>query len=74
MDEMLWAAAMVAAFLLLLGICHCPCKAHYKFLSHTLNSIGVFTLGALFCVGTVFFQMHHLYSRGPGRLGAFQLS
>ena len=28
----------------------------------------------LFLVGTVFFQMCHPYSRGPGRLGAFQLS
>ena len=45
MDEMLWAAAMVAAFLLLLSLLHCPGKVHYEFLSHALNSIEVFTLG-----------------------------
>ena len=74
MDEMLQAAAMVAAFLLLLGLLHCLGKAHYKFLSHTLDSIRVFTASVLFLISTVFFQMCNPYSKGPSRLGAFQLS
>ena len=53
MDKMLWAAAMVAVFLLLLSLLHCPGKAHYEFLSHALNSFGVFSLGVLF----FFFQV-----------------
>ena len=39
MDEMLWAAAMVASFLILLNLLHFPGKLHYEFLSHALNSI-----------------------------------
>ena len=54
---MLWAAAMVAVFLLLLSLLHCLGKVHYEFFSHALNSIGVLTFGTLFLVSTVFFQI-----------------
>ena len=37
---MLWAASMVAAFLLLLSLLHCPGKLHSEFLAHTLITSG----------------------------------
>ena len=74
MDKVFGAAAVVEAFLLLLSILHCPGKLHYEFLSYAFNAIGVFTRSTFFFVSAVFFQVCHLYSRGPGRLGAFQLS
>ena len=73
MDKVLQAAAVVAAFLLLLGILHCPGKEHCQFLSYAFNAIGVFTLSTFFFVGALFLLVCHPYSRGPGRLGAFQL-
>ena len=73
MDKMLWAAAVVAVFLLLLSILHCHGKAHHEFLSYAFNAIGVFTLSTFFFIGTLFFQMCHPYSRGPSRLSALQL-
>ena len=48
MDKMFWAAAVVAAFLLLLSILDCPSKVYYELFSHTFNAIGVFTLSASF--------------------------
>ena len=70
---MFWAAAMVAVFLILLGFLHCLGQVQYKFLCHTLNSIGVIALSTLFYVTAILFQVCHSYYRGLNRLGAFQL-
>ena len=60
-------------FLLRLSILHCSGKAYNEFLSYTFDAIGIFTLSIFFFVSALFFQMHYLYSKGLGRLGAFQL-
>ena len=70
MDKMLWTAAVVAAFLLLLSILHCPGEVHYEFLSYTLNAIRVFTLSTFFFLSVLFLQMCQLYSGDLSRLNA----
>ena len=73
MDKMFQAAAVVAAFLILMSFLHCPGQTHYKLLCHVPDSIRVITLSTLFFVSSVLFQVHHQYCRVLNRLGAFQL-
>ena len=55
-DKVLWATAMVAPFLLLLSILHCPGEGHYEFFRYAFNVIRVFTLSAFF-LSAPFLQM-----------------
>ena len=48
MDEVLTAAAMVAALLLHLGILHGPCQVHHKLFSKATDTVTVLSLWALF--------------------------
>ena len=73
MDKVLWATAVVAAFLILLSFLHCLGQVHYKLLCHALNSIGVIAFSALSFVSAILFQVFHPYCRGLNRLGTFQL-
>ena len=41
MDEVLWAAAMVAAILLLLGILHGLCQVHHELFHNPINTVRV---------------------------------
>ena len=58
---MFQAAAMVATFFIMLSFLHCPGQVHYELLHHALKPIGVITLGTLLFIGTILFQVHHLY-------------
>ena len=57
MDEMFRAAAMVTAFLICLGIFHCPCQSDHELLSHHLNSTGIITLWVFTITHILFLQM-----------------
>ena len=57
MDEMFRAVAMVTAFLICLGIFHCPCQSDHKLLSHPLDSTRIITLWVFTITCTLFFQM-----------------
>ena len=54
---MIRAAAMVTAFLICLGIFHCPCQLHHELLSHPLDSTGIITLWVFTITHLLFLQM-----------------
>ena len=54
-DEMFWAATMVAAFLICLGIFHWPCQMNHELLCHPINSTGIITLGIVIITSILFF-------------------
>ena len=56
-DKMFQAAAMVAVLLILLSFLHCIGQVHYELLHHTLNPIGVITLGTFFFISTILSQV-----------------
>ena len=43
-DEMFWAATVVAAFLICLGIFHSPCQTNHELLGYPLDSARIITL------------------------------
>ena len=53
--KMFWATTMVAAFLVCLGVFHCPCQLNHELLSHPLDSTGVITLWVLTITSILFF-------------------
>ena len=63
MDEMFRAATMVAAFLVCLGILHCPCQLDHGLLGHPLNSTGTITLWVFAIASILFLQMCQVHSR-----------
>ena len=62
-DKMFWAATVVAAFLICLGILHSPCQAYHKLFRNSFNSAGIITLLVFIITGGLFFQMCQMYSR-----------
>ena len=61
LDKMFWFAVMVAAFLILLSFLHCPGQVHYELLHYALDPIRVVTLGTLFFISTILFQVCYPY-------------
>ena len=50
-------AAMVTAFLICLGIFHCPCQSDHKLLSQPLDSTRIITMWVFTISHILFFQM-----------------
>ena len=53
--EMFRAATVVTAFLICLGVFHCPCQSDHELLCHPLNSTRIITLWILTVVSILFF-------------------
>ena len=62
MDEMFWAATMVAALLICLGILYSPCQAYHKPFHNSFDSARIITLLVFIATGVLFFQMHQMHS------------
>ena len=63
MDEMFWAAIIVAAFLIYLGILNSPCQAYHKLFCNSLNSARIVTLLVFIITGILFFLMCQIHRR-----------
>ena len=63
MDEVVWAATMVAAFLICLGIFNSPCQAYHELFHNSFDSAGIITLLVFIVTGVLFFQMCQIHSR-----------
>ena len=57
-DEMFWAATLIAVFLLHLGILYSPCQAHHKLFSNSFDSARIITLFVFIGPSILFLQMH----------------
>ena len=62
-DEIFWAATVVAAFLICLGVFHSPCQMNHELLCYPFNSAGIITLLILIIAGVLFFLMCQAHSR-----------
>ena len=54
---------MVTAFLIGLGILHCPCQMNHELLGHPFDSTGIITLWTFILASFLFFEMCQMYSR-----------
>ena len=57
MDEVFWAATVVAAPLIHLGIFDSPCQAYHELFYDSLDSSGIIILLVLIATGVLFFHM-----------------
>ena len=62
-EEMFRATTMVTAFLICLGIFHCPCQMDHELLCHPLDSTGIITLWVLAIASILFFKMCQVHIR-----------
>ena len=61
-DEMFWAATMIAAFLLHLGILYSPCLVLHKLFGNSFDSARIMTLFIFIAPSILFLQMHQMHS------------
>ena len=54
---MVWAAAVVATFLILVFILHCSGKAYHEFLCHIIKAIRILTISTFFIISSLFLQV-----------------
>ena len=62
-DEMFWAATVVAAFLIHLGILYSPCQMYHELFCNSFDSARIITLLAFIISSVLFFQMCQTHSR-----------
>ena len=60
---MFWAATMVAALLICLGILNGPCQAYHELFCNSFDSTGIITLLVFIISSILFFQMCRMHSR-----------
>ena len=54
---MIWAAAMIVVFLILLYIFHSSGEAHHEFLHNTVKAIRILAISAFFIIRGLFLQV-----------------
>ena len=63
MDEMVWAATMVAVFFVCLGILNGLCQAYHEVFCNSFDSNRIITLLVFIVTDVIFFQMCQMHSR-----------